>query len=91
MPDAPLSLDAVTPQQAGWDATVDGNFDAIESHVNGPIRMPVYTVGTLPSAADHGSAAGWSVAFVSDPAGGKTRAVYSDGTDWRYVGDDTVV
>lgn len=60
-------------------------------HVDGPVRIKVYTVATLPAAASSG---GGARAFVSDAAapvfmaavvggGGVFTPVYSDGANWR--------
>lgn len=49
------------------------------------IQLPIYTVTTLPSAAQSGQ-----FIYVSDEAGGAIPA-FSDGTDWRRVSDRAVV
>ena len=45
----------------------------------GPIVLPVYTVSTLPTAADYTAA----IIYVSDGTSNKRFAV-SDGTNWRW-------
>jgi hypothetical protein len=51
-----------------------------------PMRLPLYTVATLPSASNSGAGA---EVYVTDAAGGSTSAV-SDGSVWRRH-DRTVV
>jgi hypothetical protein len=51
-----------------------------------PIRMPEYTVVTVPSASAYQGA----LIAVSDETGGYTMA-FSDGTNWRRVQDRAVV
>jgi hypothetical protein len=52
----------------------------------GPVVLPSFTVGTLPSASL------WTrgLIYVSDDVGGTTPA-FSDGTNWRRVADRAVV
>lgn len=50
-----------------------------------PFRMRVYTVATLPAAADWVNAA----VICSNESGGRT-IVTSDGTNWRRVKDGAV-
>lgn len=55
------------------------------------VRIPSYTVATLPAASDHfklGDYAG--MVFVSNAAGGAITA-FSDGTNWRRTDDRTIV
>lgn len=54
--------------------------------VAGAVRVGSFGVADLPDAA----AGAGQVVFVPDEAGGATLA-YSDGTDWRRVGDGVVV
>lgn len=51
-----------------------------------PIRLPTYTVTTLPPAANWPA----GLAYVSNETGGATIA-FSDGTNWRRVQDRAVV
>lgn len=53
----------------------------------GPLPLPAYTLGALPTAGG-GSAA--SLIFVSNATGGAVPA-YSDGINWRRVTDGTIV
>jgi len=66
-------------------------FDDIESQLNNlvlgqSVRLPVYTVATLPPAANN---LGGQI-FVSNESGGAVPA-FSDGTNWRRVTDRAVV
>lgn len=91
MPTRPtLDVDQVTPNQAGWDATVNNATGQLATFVSDqPFAPKVFTVasgaGQLPAAASYQHC----LAFVSDPAGGKSVLVFSDGTNWRYT-DNTV-
>jgi len=49
--------------------------------LSGSMRVPIYTMGTLPSAADHMG----GLVFVSDAAPG-ARFQGSDGIDWVELG-----
>lgn len=53
----------------------------------GYVRLPSYTVGTVPSAATAGAGA---EIYVSNETGGAVTA-FSDGTNWRRVTDRTVI
>lgn len=50
------------------------------------VRLPIYTVATLPSA----SARAPALIYVRDEIGGAVPA-FSDGTNWRRVTDRTIV
>jgi len=92
MPTRPtLNIDQVTPGQAGWDVTVNNATAEIKTFVAGqPLALKVYTVASggsqLPAAASYQHCQ----AVISDPASGKSRLVVSDGTNWRYAGDDSI-
>jgi hypothetical protein len=47
--------------------------------LNIPVRLPLYTIATLPAASSMSRA----IAYVSDGAASK-RLVVSDGVVWRY-------
>lgn len=75
------------------DVGVDTAAPTAKLHVNGPIRVGSFTVGTLPAAGTVGAG---TLAWVTDAnattrqavvAGGGANAlfVYSDGTNWRIV------
>lgn len=87
MPTRPtLTIDQVTPQQAGWDATVNNATAEIGTFVGGqPFAPKVYTVasgaGQLPAAASYQ----FCLAMVSDAASGKSCLVFSNGTNWLYT------
>lgn len=51
-----------------------------------PVKMPVYTVATAPSAATFKDC--WI--SVSDESGGYVAA-FSDGTDWRRCTDRAII
>jgi hypothetical protein len=53
--------------------------------IDGAVRLPHYTVATLPSASPASR-----IIFVTDESGGPIPA-YSDGTDWRRTSDRAVV
>ena len=63
-------------------ATVDGvtslTISDVEVSASVPLRLPSYTVGTLPSAATSAQ-----LIYVSDGTSNKRLAV-SDGTNWRW-------
>lgn len=66
-------------------------FDDIEQKLNSfllgdAVILPVYTVATVPAAADWDGGA----IIVSDETGGRTIAT-SDGTDWRRVSDGAII
>lgn len=76
----------VTPQQAGWDATVNTNFERVEELIE-DYPWPVYeTTGALPAAGSNDRA----LAF-KDEGSGDWSLYYSDGTTWQLVtrGADT--
>jgi hypothetical protein len=52
-----------------------------------PLRLPSYTVGTVPSAAISGAGA---EIYVTNESGGAVPA-FSDGTNWRRVTDRAVI
>ena len=52
---------------------------------SGPIKLPSFTVGTLPSAAYDGG-----LIYVTDESGGEVPA-FCDGTNFRRVTDRAVV
>jgi len=52
-----------------------------------PVRPHVLTISALPAASSFSNA----VVMISNPAAGKGRMVYSDGSIWRYVSDDSAV
>lgn len=56
-------------------------------NVTVPVQPGIYTVFGLPTATNYPS----KLTMVSNPAAGKGRVVYSDGTIWRYVSDDSAV
>ena len=49
------------------------------------VQLPVYTVATIPTAANQGG-----MIFVSDETGGAIPA-FSDGTNWRRATDRAIV
>lgn len=60
--------------------------DASAVIFGGPLKLPTYTVATVPSA----SANVQSVIYVSNEVGGATPA-FSDGTNWRRIHDRQVI
>jgi len=86
-----LTVPTITPQMAGWDATINTAISALQTFVSGqPYALPLYTVasgaGQLPAAASYQ----YCLAVVSDATSGKGPVVVSDGTNWRYVSDNSV-
>ena len=76
---------------AAWDATIQSYLDAIAQFIaDQPLALRKYTIASganqLPAAADYEA----SLATITDPASGKGRLVVSDGTHWRYAGDDSI-
>ena len=59
--------------------------DLTKQTVGSIVRLPVYTVATLPSAAPAGQ-----MIYVSDETGGAVVA-FSDATNWRRVTDRAIV
>lgn len=55
--------------------------------ISGSLKVPSYTVATVPSASTHGAGA---EIYVSDMAGGAEFA-FSDGTNWRRFSDRTTI
>jgi hypothetical protein len=53
--------------------------------LTGPLKVPTYTVSTLPADTPAGQ-----IIYVSDETGGAVLA-FSDGSDWRRVTDRSVV
>ena len=51
-----------------------------------PVRLPSYTVATLPTAGNFTSCLIW----VTDEVGGSTMAT-SDGTNWRRMSNGAIV
>lgn len=47
----------------------------------GPVKLPAFTVATLPAAADY---AGHAV-YVTNGAAGSPCLAFSDGTDWKVA------
>ena len=69
-------------------ATFNRNLGAAHSvSYSVPLGAGVYTIATKPTANEHAN----RIAMVSDPAASKGRCIYSDGTIWRYVSDDSAV
>ena len=55
------------------------------------VRIPIYTVATIPSVSENFSSGEFSsLIFVSDETGGAVIA-FTDGTNWRRVTDRTIV
>ena len=75
----------VTPNSAGWDATLESAQEAQDTFMAGqPFAPAVYTIasgaGQLPAA----SSFQYCLAMVSDAASGKRPDVVSDGVHWLY-------
>lgn len=97
--DPPPKSDIIRPF-AGNDAS--GNWRAWQiwrqwfDHVHdrlrpGPFKIRAYNVAELPDANKWGDNDTFSsIVYVIDEVGGPVLA-YSDGTDWRRVGDGAVV
>ena len=51
----PLTLQDIVPQQAGWDAVVQANFQAILTYLQNLQPLPTYTIASginqLPAAS----------------------------------------
>lgn len=62
-------------------------MDASAAVFTRAVRVPTYTVATLPSASGAGAGA---IIYVSNETGGATTA-FSDGTNWRRHADRTIV
>lgn len=60
---------------------------SIGVEATGSLKLPSYTVATMPSASAHGAGA---QIYVSNESGGATPA-FSDGTNWRRVADRAIV
>lgn len=99
MPRPELSPLAITPQQLGWDASVDTNFSELKEKLTvKPIPLPLaykttpYTGATNISTL---SASNYEYCYMhlTDAASIATngRLIYSDGTDWRYVKSDATI
>jgi len=69
-----------------WRATDRATVCAGAVIAGGPVVLPSFTVGTVPSASL------WTrgLIYVSDDVGGATPS-FSDGTNWRRVADRAVV
>lgn len=52
-----------------------------------PVLPGAQTIANLPAASDHSN----EITMVTNPAANKGRLVYSDGSVWRYVSDDSAV
>lgn len=61
--------------------------DATQVTISGSLKLPSYTVGTVPAAATHGAGA---MIYVSNETGGAVPA-FSDATNWRRVTDRAIV
>jgi hypothetical protein len=64
------------PVKVSWSVPVSPGVHAKKAGTN-----------TLPNAAARAN----TITMISDPVPGKGRLVYSDGTAWRYVSDDSLV
>ena len=72
-------------------ATLDCNGDAIFA---APIRLPLYTVSTLPSASTYANRLAYATngrAAGEGPGAGTGCVVRSNGTNWRTIYDNTTV
>jgi hypothetical protein len=76
---------ALIVKAAGSDVAVLTATPSILS-ANRPVQLPTYTTSTLPTAAN--TARG--LIYVSNGADSK-RVAWCDGTNWRWLVDDTVV
>lgn len=100
----PLDLDDITPQQAGWDATIQdalealapqnaihaGNDRVLEGDDGEPRALaPLGLASHTVAGLPSASPAGRMI-YVSDETGGATPA-FSDGTNWRRVSDRAIV
>ena len=60
--------------------------DLIENLGGAAVRLPTYTVATVPTAAEWTN----SIIYVSDESGGAVTA-FSDGTNWRRTTDRAII
>lgn len=81
-----LAIDALTIQLRP-SASVKLLADATQVTISGSLKLPSYTVGTVPAAGTHGAGA---MIYVSNETGGAVPA-FSDATNWRRVTDRAVV
>lgn len=81
--------DANSFKIGGYTLTTDTKLrvDANAAGFAVPVKLPSYTVATVPSASAAGAGA---QIYVSDESGGAVPA-FSDGTSWRRVTDRVVV
>jgi hypothetical protein len=86
-PTTPTVLE-VAAGSADWQQELNTSLENVRAHLkDGPLPVKFYTLAELPPVA----AWQYCIAFVSDPATDKGALVYSDGTDWRYVSDNSAV
>jgi hypothetical protein len=79
---------AVSTGQAGTPSTANVAVHVIGDLAGGAVFVKPSTIAALPAA---GATQANRIRMVSNPAAGKGRLVYCDGTAWRYVSDDSAV
>lgn len=65
-------------------ASADASLTALDITASGLMRAGVYTFATVPSASSNTG----KFLRISDRA---QKHAYSDGTDWRFFGDDAII
>jgi hypothetical protein len=80
-----LTIDAGS---ASWQDEINTNFtNLLAAMTTTPRAIPQCAIADLPPASS------WEDHYLklTNPAGGKGRLVYSDGTNWLYDRDDSTV
>ena len=100
----PLSLQAITPQQAGWDATLQADLESLApadaiyaglvkiAGADASGRLDITAVPLMPTFTVGAlpPAVARGLIYVSDEVGGAVPA-FADGTNWRRTTDRAIV
>ncbi len=84
--DDSITQDGETPTSKEYNLFFDDVENGLNSILGDGLKLPDYTVATVPDASDNPNA----MIFVTDETGGAVPA-FSRGSDWRRVTDGAII